>query len=91
MGALPPGAVREFEPRIMVARAGRSHRWVMELSFHREIQRSTSFGQPATSEFPARAKWRLFQTYAPNALVSLDNAVVVIDGMTFCFLTLASL
>jgi len=32
-----------------------------------------------------RAKWRFFKIPSALALVSLDNAVVVIDGMTYIY------
>ena len=43
---------------------------------------STSLGELAKSELSTRAKWRFSKTPSVPALVFLDNAVVVIDGMT---------
>jgi len=70
------------EAGIMITARRGSHKWVMELSFHREIQMSTSLGQPARSEFCHESEMALAKSQSVRAPVSLDRAVVVINGMT---------
>ena len=56
---------------------------MVELSFHREIRTGARALVPQRKwRFSTRAKWRYFKTQSAAEFVYLDNAVVVIDGMT---------
>jgi hypothetical protein len=63
------------------AARGRSDRRVVELNLHRKIREAHEPWSAMQKRFSKRAKWRWKKQRVQN-IVHLDNAVVVIDGMT---------